>query len=86
MYHLSVIDAASPADWRSRPYESYASQHARTGGGSEAVAFVYRRGIRLLLPPPAVGPVVDIGCGRGDLVGLQADGFDAAKPVEGTLR
>jgi 2-polyprenyl-3-methyl-5-hydroxy-6-metoxy-1,4-benzoquinol methylase len=62
---------------RSRLYEAYASQHAGIGGG-EAAALVYRRDIRPLLPPPAVGPVVDIGCGSGDLVRLlQADGFDA---------
>jgi 2-polyprenyl-3-methyl-5-hydroxy-6-metoxy-1,4-benzoquinol methylase len=72
-----MIDTASLADLRSRLYESYASQHAGTGG-SEAVALVYRRDIRPLLPPPAAGPVVDIGCGRGDLVRLlRADGYDA---------
>lgn len=62
---------------RSRLYEAYASQH--TGlGGEKAAALVYRRDIRPLLPPPAAGPAVDIGCGRGDLVQLlQADGFDA---------
>jgi 2-polyprenyl-3-methyl-5-hydroxy-6-metoxy-1,4-benzoquinol methylase len=71
------VTSASLADFRSRLYETYASQHAGTGGG-EAVALVYRRDIRPLLPPPAAGPVVDIGCGRGDLVRLlQADGFDA---------
>jgi SAM-dependent methyltransferase len=31
-----------------------------------------------LLPPPAAGPVVDLGCGRGELVRLmQLDGYDA---------
>jgi 2-polyprenyl-3-methyl-5-hydroxy-6-metoxy-1,4-benzoquinol methylase len=31
-----------------------------------------------MLPSPAAGPIVDIGCGRGELVRLlQADGFDA---------
>lgn len=64
-------------DLRSRLYEVYASQHAgRSGDG--AAALVYRRDIRPLLPDPAAGPVVDLGCGRGDLVRLlQADGFDA---------
>jgi 2-polyprenyl-3-methyl-5-hydroxy-6-metoxy-1,4-benzoquinol methylase len=62
---------------RSRLYQAYASQHAGSGG-SEAAALVYRRDIRPLLPAPAAGPVVDIGCGQGDLVRLmQADGFDA---------
>ena len=67
----------SLADLRSRLYEAYASQHAGCGG-DEAAALVYRRDIRPLLPPPTAGPVVDIGCGRGELVRLlQADGFDA---------
>lgn len=62
---------------RSRLYEAYVSQHAGTGDG-ETAARIYRRDILPLLPPPAAGPVVDIGCGRGDLVRLlQADGFDA---------
>ena len=72
-----MIDATGLAYLRSRLYESYASQHAGTGGG-EATPLIYRRDIRPLLPPPAAGPVVDIGCGQGDLVRLlQADGFDA---------
>jgi 2-polyprenyl-3-methyl-5-hydroxy-6-metoxy-1,4-benzoquinol methylase len=71
------VTAANLADLRSRLYEAYATQHAGCGG-SEAAALVYRRDIRPLLPPPAAGPVVDIGCGRGELVRLlQADGFDA---------
>jgi predicted TPR repeat methyltransferase len=38
----------------------------------------YRRDIRPALPPPDAGPVVDIGCGQGELVGLlRADGYDA---------
>jgi 2-polyprenyl-3-methyl-5-hydroxy-6-metoxy-1,4-benzoquinol methylase len=62
---------------RSRLYEAYVSQHAGTSDG-EAAALIYRRDIRPLLPPPAAGPVVDIGCGSGTLVRLlQADGFDA---------
>ena len=72
-----MIEAGSLAELRNRLYESYASQHAGTGTG-EAAALVYQRDIRPLLPPPAAGPVVDIGCGRGDLVRLlQADGYDA---------
>jgi 2-polyprenyl-3-methyl-5-hydroxy-6-metoxy-1,4-benzoquinol methylase len=39
---------------------------------------VYRRDIRPLLPPPSAGPVIDIGCGQGELVRLLlADGYDA---------
>jgi 2-polyprenyl-3-methyl-5-hydroxy-6-metoxy-1,4-benzoquinol methylase len=72
-----VIDTGGLANLRSRLYEAYASQHAGTGT-DEAAALVYRRDIRPLLPPPAAGPVVDIGCGRGDLVRLlQVDGYDA---------
>jgi 2-polyprenyl-3-methyl-5-hydroxy-6-metoxy-1,4-benzoquinol methylase len=71
------VTSASLGDLRSRLYEAYASQHVGDGSG-EAAALVYRRDIRPLLPPPAAGPVVDIGCGRGDLVRLlQTDGFDA---------
>ena len=74
-----MIDSGSLDDLRSRLYEAYASQHAGTGTGTgEAAALTYRRDIRPLLPPPAAGPVADIGCGRGDLVRLlQADGYDA---------
>ena len=71
------MTSSSLADLRSRLYEAYASQHAGCGG-DEAAALVYRRDIRPLLPPPTAGPVVDLGCGRGDLVRLlQVDGFDA---------
>jgi 2-polyprenyl-3-methyl-5-hydroxy-6-metoxy-1,4-benzoquinol methylase len=64
-------------DMRSRLYEAYATQHAGCGG-DKAAALVYRRDIRPLLPPPMAGPVVDLGCGQGELVRLlQADGFDA---------
>ncbi len=62
---------------RSRLYEAYATQHAGCSGQG-AAALVYRRDIRPLLPVPAAGPVVDLGCGRGELVRLlQVDGFDA---------
>jgi SAM-dependent methyltransferase len=71
------VTTASLANLRSRLYEAYASQHAGSGG-DEAAGLVYRRDIRPLLPPPAAGPVVDLGCGRGELVRLlHADGFDA---------
>lgn len=67
----------SLADLPSRRYEAYAAQHVWCGG-DEAVALVYRRDIRPLLPPPAVGPDVDLGCGHGELVRLlQADVFEA---------
>lgn len=62
---------------RSRLYEAYASQHAGSGGG-ESAALACRRDIRPLLPSPAAGPVIDLGCGRGELVRLlQTEGFDA---------
>lgn len=71
------MTTASLADVRNRLYQAYASQHVGEGG-DEAAALVYRRDIRPLLPPRTAGPVVDLGCGRGDLVRLlQADGFDA---------
>ena len=71
------MTAATLTDLRNRLYQAYASQHAGHGGG-EAAALVYRRDIRPLLPPPTVGPAVDIGCGCGELVRLlQEDGFDA---------
>jgi 2-polyprenyl-3-methyl-5-hydroxy-6-metoxy-1,4-benzoquinol methylase len=71
------VTADSLADLRSRLYEAYVTQHVGHGG-EKAAALAYRRDIRPLLPPPAGGPVVDIGCGRGELVRLlQADGFDA---------
>jgi 2-polyprenyl-3-methyl-5-hydroxy-6-metoxy-1,4-benzoquinol methylase len=63
---------------RKRLYDAYASQHADVSDG-EATALVYRRDIRPALLPPVAGPVVDIGCGQGQLVSLMlADGYDAA--------
>lgn len=74
---MPVCDSPQFAELRRGLYEAYALQHAGIGDG-EAAALIYRRDIRPLLPPPAAGPVVDIGCGSGDLVRLlQADGFDA---------
>jgi predicted TPR repeat methyltransferase len=62
---------------RNRLYQAYASQHAGQGDGS-AAALVYRRELRPLLPSPANGPIMDIGCGQGELVRLLLDdGYDA---------
>ena len=62
---------------RERLYEAYASEHAGCAS-SEAAALVYRRDVRPALPPPNMGPVVDIGCGQGQLVRLLvADGYGA---------
>jgi predicted TPR repeat methyltransferase len=62
---------------RERLYESYASQHAECSDG-EAAALIYRRDIRPVLLAPAAGPVLDIGCGQGQLVKLMLDdGYDA---------
>jgi 2-polyprenyl-3-methyl-5-hydroxy-6-metoxy-1,4-benzoquinol methylase len=63
---------------RDRLYESYATQHSGVGS-ADATGFIYRRDIGPLLPSPSAGPVVDIGCGSGQLVRcLIADGYDAA--------
>ena len=71
------MTTVSLADLRSRLYEANATQHADRGA-NEAATLIYQRDLRPLLPPPVAGPVVDLGCGRGELVRLmQADGFDA---------
>ncbi len=63
---------------RDRLYESYASQHSGQGSG-DATAIIYRRDIRPLLPSPSAGPIIDIGCGSGQLVRcLLTDGYDAS--------
>jgi 2-polyprenyl-3-methyl-5-hydroxy-6-metoxy-1,4-benzoquinol methylase len=62
---------------RDRLYEAYASHHAGHVQ-SDAAALIYRRDIRPALPPPQAGPVIDIGCGQGELVRLLLiDGYDA---------
>jgi SAM-dependent methyltransferase len=73
-----VITTGELSSLRDRLYESYASQHSGRGS-AEATGAGYRRDLRPLLPPPSAGPVVDIGCGSGQLVRcLLADGYDAA--------
>jgi SAM-dependent methyltransferase len=63
---------------RDRLYESYASQHSGRGS-AEATGIIYKRDIRPLLPPPSAGPVIDIGCGDGQLVRcLLAESYDAS--------
>lgn len=71
------MTTASLADLRSRLCKTSTSEHAGHGG-EEPTASVFRREIGPLLPWPAAGPVVDRGCGRGELVWLlQADGFNS---------
>jgi SAM-dependent methyltransferase len=72
---VTVTERLAPL--RDRLYESYASQHGGEGS-AEATEVSYRHNIRLLLPPPAAGPVVDIGCGSGQLLRcLLAEGYAA---------
>jgi 2-polyprenyl-3-methyl-5-hydroxy-6-metoxy-1,4-benzoquinol methylase len=76
-YAVRVTETAD-ALRRYRLYEKYASHHSGCSNGA-AASLVYRRDIRPMLPSPSVGPVLDIGCGQGDLVRmLLADGYDAA--------
>jgi len=71
------VTATSLDSFRRRLYEAYASQHAGRSSGS-AASLVYRQDIRPVLPPSNAGPVVDIGCGQGELVRLMlADGYGA---------
>jgi len=77
-YDLQVTITEDLSSLRSRLYASYASQHSGTGT-VDAARVVYRRHIRPLLPSPSAGPVIDIGCGSGQLVRcLLDDGYDAA--------
>jgi SAM-dependent methyltransferase len=71
------VTATADGFRRDRLYDAYASHHAGCADGA-AAALIYRRDIRPLLPPPDAGPVLDIGCGQGELVRLlRADGYDA---------
>ena len=73
---MSTINDLTPL--RDRLYERYVSQHAGRSTG-EATRLAYQRSIRPLLPPRAAGPVVDIGCGAGQLVRcLLDDGYEAS--------
>ena len=77
LHSLCVTEIADRAELRDRLYEAYASQHAGRSG-AEGARLAYRHNIRPFLLPPKAGPVIDIGCGQGELVGLLvADGYDA---------
>lgn len=77
VYSRSVTSFTGTMSLRKRLYSAYTSQHA--GRGDEwAAALAYRREIRPALPPPGVGPIIDIGCGQGQLVrSLLEDGYTA---------
>ena len=76
-YALPVTATTGMNSLRNRLYAAYASQHAGWGKGDTA-RLIYRRDIRPALPEAGSGPVVDIGCGQGDLLRLLlADGYDA---------
>lgn len=73
-----MTSVGGPGTLRDRLYEAYASQHAGVDGG-RATSLVYRRDIRPALPATGTGPVLDIGCGQGQLVRLLlTDGYEAA--------
>jgi 2-polyprenyl-3-methyl-5-hydroxy-6-metoxy-1,4-benzoquinol methylase len=68
-YALSVTSMADHIASRDRLHKAYTRHHV---GRDESVdaALTYRRDIRPALPRPSAGPVVDIGCGQGELVRL----------------
>jgi 2-polyprenyl-3-methyl-5-hydroxy-6-metoxy-1,4-benzoquinol methylase len=72
-----VTTTANHAHLRDRLYQAYASQHAGRDD-SMAAALIYARDIRPSLASPSAGPIIDIGCGQGELVRLLlADGYTA---------
>ena len=76
-YNRPVTSAEAHTSLRDRLYRAYASEHAALAS-TDAADLTYRRDIRPVIPPPAAGPVIDIGCGQGALVrALLADGYDA---------
>lgn len=78
IYNHTVTRTGDLPALRGRLYESYVSQHSGVSSGA-ATRLIYQRDIRPLLPPPAAGPIVDIGCGSGQLVRcLLNDGYQAA--------
>ena len=76
----------SLAGLRSRPYQTYVSQHAGEDR-REAVRLVCQRDMRPLLPPPAAGPVDELAEQAHRLLreqGLTATLGDAtARPAHG---
>jgi len=79
--HPSSARSGQPGDdrlaLRERLYRDYASHHAGRDH-AESVGLVYRCQVRPALPPIPAGPIIDIGCGQGELVRLMlADGYDA---------
>jgi 2-polyprenyl-3-methyl-5-hydroxy-6-metoxy-1,4-benzoquinol methylase len=78
VYNHWVTTTGDLALLRDRLYESYATTHSGPGA-ADATRLSYRRDIRPLLPAAADGPVIDIGCGSGELVRcLIRDGYDAS--------
>lgn len=74
---LSPMVEVSYAALRARLYESYGTTHSGFGG-AQAAGFIYRRDIRPAISRDMTRPILDIGCGQGELVALlRADGFDA---------
>jgi SAM-dependent methyltransferase len=80
-YSRIVTATTPPASRRDRLYAAYASQHAGSSDGA-ASALIYRRDIRPLLPTPVAGPIMDIGCGQGELVRLLLDDGYCAEGID----
>lgn len=81
VYNRRVTTTTPPGSRRDRLYTAYASQHAGSGDGA-ASALIYRRDIRPLLPAPAAGLIMDIGCGQGELVRLLLDDGYSAEGID----